>query len=491
MANKRYIKYKFSIPFSISLGIVLIFISLFYSSCKKFVQIDAPTSSITTSETFSDSADANAAIMGIYANMINTGNPEFSSGAITIYCGLSADELINFNNDNDLNQLYTNAVLAPNGNVYLDLWNKAYPIIYQANACIEGLQASSGIATLTKNQFIGEAKFIRALCYFYLVNLFGDVPYISSIAWEQSSVASRTSKDEIYQNIIADLKDAQMFLRSDYSIAGGERIRANQFAATALLARVYLYTRDYVNAESQSSGVINNTVTYSLDSDLNSVFLKNSSEAILQWGLNPPNASLGNLTPEGYGLVANSATSQPHYYLTQQLLNGFEQGDQRKVAWIDSTTYDLDNIKYYYPYKYKLGNAQFTGADATEYYMVLRLAEQYLIRSEARAEQGNDLSGAISDLNVIRKRAGLPDLPASLTPAQILTAVAQERRIEFFAEWGHRWLDLKRTGQIDAVMSIITPQKNGGGVWNSYQQLYPIPFGELSLDPNLTQNTGY
>ena len=123
--------------------------------------------------------------------------------------------------------------------------------------------------------------------------------------------------------------------------------------------------------------------------------------------------------------------------------------------------------------------------------MVLRLAEQYLIRAEAEVNgAGNGLGGAISDINAIRNRAGLPATTAS-TPAQVMAAIMQERRIEFFAEWGHRWLDLKRTGRVDSVMTIATPLKNAGTKWQSFQQLYPIPANERAFDPNLTQNPGY
>ena len=123
----------------------------------------------------------------------------------------------------------------------------------------------------------------------------------------------------------------------------------------------------------------------------------------------------------------------------------------------------------------------------TEYYTVLRLAEQYLIRAEARAQQKINLPGAISDLNLIRNRAGLDSLSPTLNQQQVMAAVAQERRVELFAEWGHRWLDLKRTGQISAVFNTI-PYKSQ---YQPFQQLYPIPLGELQNDPNLRQNPGY
>lgn len=465
-------------------------IAILFVGCKKVVQIDPPTNSITTTEVFKDSADANAAVLGIYSAIINTTNPEFTSGAITLYAGSSADELVDFMSIPDYDEIYTNSVLATNGATYSDLWAKAYSIIYQANACIEGLVNSNGVSQTFKSQLIGEAKFIRALCYFYLVNLFGDVPYVTSTSWAQSSLAVRMQKNQIYQNILADLADAQGALRTDYSISGGQRVRANWFAATALLARVNLFLGDYVDAEKNASAVINNSSTYNLASNLNDVFLANSTEAILQWAINPTNSAIANLTPEGRALIPANATDPPTYFLNDQLLNGFEPGDNRRVAWIDSTNYS--GSTYYYPYKYKIGvNQGMPNGPASEYYMVLRLAEQYLIRAEAKAQQGTDLNGAIGDLNMIRERAGLTDLPSSLTAGEILKSVAQERKVELFAEWGHRWLDLKRTGQVDAVMSIVTPQKNGGSEWKSYQQLYPIPYVELTKDPNLTQNPGY
>ena len=123
-------------------------------------------------------------------------------------------------------------------------------------------------------------------------------------------------------------------------------------------------------------------------------------------------------------------------------------------------------------------------ATPSEYYMVLRLTEQYLIHAEASAEQ-NKLADAIADINLIRRRAGLPDLPDSLDQAQTLSAIMQERRIELFAEWGHRWLDLKRTGQADAVLGPIKT------TWQTNAQLYPIPLSELQSDSKLTQNAGY
>lgn len=461
-----------------------LFMLSFNMSCKKLVQIDPPVSSITTSEVFADSADAGAAVAGIYSTM-SYPKPSFGNSMLTLYPGLSADELLNFNSNGDLLNLSDNTVLASNGNPSA-IWTIGYTDLYEPNAILEGLQASSSIAATVKDQFTGEALWFRAFINFYLVNLFGDIPLVISTDYKSNAVASRTSISKVYQSVISDLKEAQSLLAADYSAGGGERIRVNKWAATALLARAYLYTGVYDSAEAQATSIINETALFNLDT-LNGVFLKNSTEAILQWQNNSSiNTYTYNATAEAEYFIPTKPTNPPMYYLTSQIINAFETGDSRKIAWIDSTIYN--GVTYYYPYKYKVGPAQ-AAANATvkEYYTVLRLAEQYLIRAEARAQQNTNLMGAIADLNVIRERANLPDLSSSLNQFQVLAAVAQERRIELFAESGHRWLDLKRTGQVAAAFSNI-PNKSA---YQPYQQLYPVPLSEMLNDPNLMQNPGY
>jgi hypothetical protein len=475
--------------------ILLLLVAFGHASCKKLVQIAPPVSSITTTETFADSSDANSAILGIYSKILSqsSGGLLFGNGTITFYAGLSADELIPYNNSGSQTQLYSNTLNATSG-ITDPIWSQAYSYIYQTNASLEALKASTGLSPSAQSQFIGEVEFLRALCYFYLINLYGDVPYITSSNYQVNAITTKTPKSQIYQQMVADLKDAQTALRSDYSISNNQRTRANKWAATALLARIYLYMGDYTDAETQATSVITNSAAYGLSS-LDTVFLANNSEAILQWQLNTAFLTY-NMTPEGFCNLPSRPTSPPSlFYISSQLLNSFEIGDRRRITWIDSSIFS--GTTYYYSYKYKIGRSNYAiNGTPIEYYMVLRLGEQYLIRAEARAQQSTNFagaisdSGAISDLNSIRNRAGLTPLSSSLSPAQVLAAVAQERKVELFAEWGHRWLDLKRTGAVDSVMSIITPQK-GGQVWNTNQQLYPIPLSELGGDPNLVQSPGY
>jgi hypothetical protein len=117
---------------------------------------------------------------------------------------------------------------------------------------------------------------------------------------------------------------------------------------------------------------------------------------------------------------------------------------------------------------------------------VFRLAEQFLIRAEARAhlDKITGANSAKADLNMIRDRAGLPPTVAS-TKEEMLAAILQERRMELFVEWGHRWFDLKRTGKASEVLSVLKPR------WDPTDVLYPIPYNELQLNPNMMQNAGY
>lgn len=471
--------------FLILVSTLFFFQCLILTSCKKFVAIDPPTSTIITDEVFKDSADADAAITGLYARLVNSnGNMLFGNGAISIITGSSADELINFDANPTLVQFRLNQLSADNGGVNAYFWGVAYRVIYQANACIEALQVANKINSSTKDELIGEAKFIRALCYFYLVNLFGDVPYINSISWEVASLASRTSKADVYDKIISDLKDAQNDLPADYSISNGERTRPNKWAATALLARVDLYLNNNSEARTLATDIIDGSAgLYTLQGDVNSVFLANSSEAILQWKLNSEYFPF-SATTEGNKIIPRTHTSPPYYYLTDELLSSFETGDVRKTDWIDSTRYARKT--YYYPFKYKVGPSnRVVGGSPSEYYMVLRLAEQYLIRAEANTQLGN-FSEAAADLNLIRERAGLPDYSGVLDKDSLMTALTHERQIELFAEWANRWFDLKRWGIGTQVLSA----SKGFEVKES-ALLYPIPQTELKNDPNLTQNPGY
>lgn len=468
----------------------LLFVLSLITSCKKFVEVPPPITTLVTENVFNNNNTATAAQTVIYTKMVTSG----LAIPVDIYTGWSSDELTNYSTGQTQIDLYRNALTAINeaNTIGGQLWSPPYNCIYQANAVIEGLQNYNGVSPNIKQQLTGEAKFTRAFWYFYLVNLFGDVPLLTTTNYQVNGTASKTPKAQVYQQIIADLKDAQNSLSSNYldatdTVITADRVRPTKWAATALLARVYLYygnltgdASNYVNAETQASVIINNSSMFSLVS-LNNVFLKNSNEAI--WQLMPPPTTYYTL--EGYYFNLKTAPTGGSFSctLSPQLLNAFEPGDNRKNSWVTGIT--ATGNTYYYPYKYKTSS---TSTTQSEYSMVLRLAEQYLIRAEARDQQGNT-GGAASDLNIIRNRAGLSATTAT-TQADLLTAIDHERQIELFTEWGDRWFNLKRRGAIDGLMNVITPQK-GGASWNTSQQLYPIPLTDINNDPNLKQTPGY
>ncbi|MBC9795126.1 RagB/SusD family nutrient uptake outer membrane protein [Sinomicrobium weinanense] len=438
-------------------------------SCSDFLDADPPRNEVITETAFTDDATATSTVLGIYSEMAKSGNFIVGrDGSIAVLNGFSGDELV----PRFFNDFFTNTILANNVTVLSSLWQPGYNFIYFSNSLLEGLEETTGITEETKRQLEGEARFIRALCYFYLVNLFGDIPMVTTTDFEVNRLAARTPKEQVYQQIITDLQHSRELLAEDYSFSNEERVRPNRAVAEALLARVYLFMEDWVNAEAQATAVINNPL-YHLSSDLNEVFLANSEETI--WQLKPVRL---NNTEEALYFVPIRETVQPSASLTDHLLNAFEEGDNRRIDWIGEVT--PSTVTLYYPFKYKVHDVQ---APPTEYSMVLRLAEQYLIRAEARAGQGN-ITGALEDINMIRNRAGLEDIMVN-TQEEVLDAIMHERRVELFAEAGHRWLDLKRTGKIDEVLSSIKTD------WNPTNALYPIPQKERESNPNLTQNEGY
>lgn len=434
-------------------------------SCKKFLDIDPPKESLVGSEIFKNDDVATSAMTGVYQNMIANGYASGSTTGITALTGFSADEFISHNSS--LTEFYDNQLTPLNGTIANSLYYAPYRHIYAVNSILEGLSNANSVSTLVKAQLQGEALFVRAFIYFYLVNLFGEIPLHTTSDYRITQIAPKSSIANVYSQILKDLKQAELLLSDNYITI--ERVRPNKGAVLALLARVYLYTGDFVNAEKHASQVIDKA-SYKMVA-VNEVFLKNSQEAIWQLMPNP-----NNNTSEGLTFILAAAptfaTLRPNF-----VLNAFEANDSRKINWIGSYG------THYFPFKYKVRSS----ATVTEYSMVMRLAEQYLIRAEARAAQDN-ISGAIEDVDVIRGRANLPLLKNSnpnIGKVELSTIIQKERRVELFAEWGHRWLDLKRTGQASAVLAPLKPQ------WQNTDRFYPIPQTEIDRNPNVTQTEGY
>jgi len=435
---------------------------LFLFACTQFVEVDKLIDRLHEKEVFKDEPTANSAILGLYQNI-------WSSGVLTnmmVDNALVSGDILPYGTASS-NTYYTN-ILEPT-NTTLP-WSKHYRTIYKANRVIEGLANTTGLSDMVRSRYAGEAHFVRAYSHFMLTNLYGEIPIILTSDVEVNRKASRMPVKAIYDQLVADLKEAQVLL-----LAGSndslDKSRASYWSATALLSRIYLYMQDYANAETEADKIIQSG-RFQLLSPGERVFATNSKEVIWQWANNSTQANS----------VASRFlfTSTPVNICTDFLLDAFEEDDVRRDNWIRTAPYGAGTVSI--PYKFTSAAA---GSD--ECYAAIRLAELYLIRAEARMMQGDYESG-IADINLIRQFHGglATSLPTPIDRESALTIVLQQRRVELFTEEGHRWFDLKRTGRLDATMAIEKPN-----TWNSWAALYPILYSDIQQNPNLTQNPGY
>lgn len=443
------------------------FISLI--SCEDFLEVDLPNNQLTAEAVFEDYRTAEAAVLNIYTGLRDNAILTGSSNGIGISLGLYADDLDLYTTSLNLQQFYQNALL-PSNNLVTLYWNSGYNLIYNANAVIENVSNSENLTDEERERLSGEALFFRGLIHFYLTNLYGDIPYVTSTKYLQNKSVGKINKDEVYERVISDLKEAEDLLSGTDQSFMNTRITTE--VVTALLARIYLYNGQYELAEASASSIVNSG-NFQLLEDLSSVFLNTSPETIWQFGGNTP----GNNTIEAQSFIFSSIPP-PNYALTDDLVNSFMPNDERRIHWIKSVGDSINS--YYHSYKYK--ENQNTGS-TLENSIILRLPEQFLIRAEARLMMG-DVEGALADLNMIRNRAGLASLEDPVS--NLLLEILEERRREFFSEFGHRFFDMKRLEVLD---EILGEKKEG---WETTDERLPIPEQELLSNPDLLpQNPGY
>ncbi len=443
-------------------------VALGMSSCNKLLEV-TPKYIYTTDQIYANDTMADSVVVGMYGRFAAYQND------LSLNTGLSSDELIpginSFNPEYSFMYSYN---LNPFSGQTNDFWGNLYSIIGVSNAIIEGVGQSKGMTQAGKDEAIGQAKFMRALNYYFLVNLYGDVPLVLTTNYPEERLKPRAAVAAVYTQIIQDLEDASQLLGSDYP---GERVKANKWAALALLSRVYLFTKDWTKAEQAASQVIAQSQLFQLGhfdradgGEPMDIFTKNNPEQILQlW--NSVGASIG------IGIKGEFAS----FGVTEDatgLLPAFEENDKRKENFVRFE----ETVKGYQINKYRSDGE--AGSANNEYTSVLRLGEQYLNRAEARMQLG--LSTAVDDINILRRRAGLTDLSSGLSQSQARAAIVQERRVELCFEWGDRWFTLKRMGLADNVMKKAKPT-----TWKTFAQLYPLPTVELQNNRQLTQNPGY
>jgi hypothetical protein len=496
----------------------LLYISLFITgsglvSCNKFLD-KYPLDSVNTENYWLTESDAISAINGAYQplqwpklyNMriwttdIWANNSIVGAGGGTD--GIETVDIANF-------------VTTTDNAAALDIWRGPAPGILRANLVIENVPGMN-INAEVKNRVVGEAKFLRGLYYFLLVQLFGDVPLITVGQTPDDDLRpARTSKDVVYNQIITDLKDAVQLLPDRAQYAAKDIGRASKGAAMGLLAKVYLTLKNYPEVIRLCEDI--NTLQYQLNTDYSDNFnvrTENSIESLFEvqyigktsfgfWDNENQSSWLSTfMGPRNSNFVAGSyGWNQP----TEEFVSAYETGDVRKaktILYAGGPTFDGNTYQATYSTTgYNVRKFLVTKGDSPDYdtnplnFPVLRFADILLMWAEALNESGrtNDAQALATGINAggplnrVRLRAGLNNVQG-LDQVALREKIRHERRMELAFE-GHQWFDLIRYDNGAYALNFF----HNIGKTNAAAKhlLLPIPQRERDANPNLQQNNGY
>ncbi len=430
---------------------------LLSTSCEDFLE-QKPVNIITTDTVIEDGPSALAALFGVYSRIQTDGL--YGNRAIAIP-GVASDELTHSGSFPSIRDFDNNQLTAGNAEIRA-IWPAIFTGIYQANVIIDKLTSSATLPKLTdlqRKQYTAEARALRAFFHLEGVKVFGDFPLATRSDLAQLSTISRTNKEEVYSFIISELQAAATDLAAVEGSKAAGPFRLTEWGVKGLQARALLYSGDVTGAGQLANNIITNG-GYSLSANYADAFKAGSSEAIFSifFSANDQNGLPFQFLPAG----------RFEYAVSPQLLAAFDPSDKRRLIVLNAG----DPAGRFAVNKYPDLS---TGASLVP---VVRLAELHLIRAEANL--GN--AQALSDINALRARAGVPLKSGSITIDDVLA----ERFVELSFE-GHRWNDLIRTNKVDAVMSVVS-----GANWNpEVDKLFPLPLDDLNINKNLTQNPGY
>ena len=218
-------------------------------ACSDFVEVEPPKNVLISETVFNDPATVESALANIFYKIREQGMVSGRTG-LTSLMGIYSDELDYYGFDVNLLQFYNHS-LSPSNTTVLNWWSSAYNAVYAANDIISGVDNSSILTLEEKNRFRGQTLFVRAYIHSLLLNIYGDVPYITTTNYLENNSVSRTSMSMVVNNIISDLTSAETLLEGVPT--DGERILPSQSAVRALLARMYLYTEEWELAETNAS----------------------------------------------------------------------------------------------------------------------------------------------------------------------------------------------------------------------------------------------
>jgi starch-binding outer membrane protein, SusD/RagB family len=485
----------------------IVVLMIIVASCKKDWLNPAPENTLITKDsTFLKGENAQKFVNACYAQLITW---EVSVFSWTGMSSITSDDADKGSDPGDLgadkdqmdNFTYGPTSLSPD-----EVWRGNFIGVGRCNQAIDNVSKFSIDAGL-KSRLIGEAKFLRAWFYFNLVKCYGGVPKIDKV-FSSDSVAqitaayTRATKDEIYNLIISDLTEAAANLPAKTAYAPADLGRATKGAAQGLLAKVYMYQKNWAQSQAMADAVIGSTI-YSLEPDYAVLWRQSSEngrESLFEiqgqngnegWGIGGYFTHQGVRGTDVDGGYGGWGFNTP----TANLEAAYEAGDVRKAATIykpGQTLWDgaivgtgASNPRYNYKaYVSKTKEVNYDDWSSGKNIRVLRFGEMLLIKAEAANELGQT-APAVTALNLVRTRAGLPNTTAA-TQADLRNAIWKERRVELAFEHD-RFFDLIRQGRAGAVL-----RASGKNFVDGKNELFPIPLSQILIsEGKLTQNPGY
>lgn len=442
-----------------------------------------PISNRAATSFYSNEAELESAIAGVYAQLQNNGLYGLDIIGVGEISGEDSFEEIAANDGGRFGQLDDLSTNAENDLVG-DVWRESYEGIQRANVVLSRISDIDYADATLKATRTAEVKFIRALLYFNLVRLYGDVPLVTEETANPNDFfgQGRTPAAQVYAQITTDLTDAIATLPVEKSPA-----RPAQGAAQALLANVQMTQGDFANAVTNLAAVVNSG-QYSLVASTAEIFgeaFEGNSEVVFEVqfasGVNGNNE--GNRLASQFRPSGTTANAKGHNLPTTAFVNSYEAGDTRATDYV---AVDVDANEFYFSNKYEV-SATGPNDGGTDVF-VIRYTDVVLKYAEALNETGST-SQAITYLNQVRNRAGLAATTA-VSQAEVRSAIEQERRYELIGE-GHRWFDLLRWGNAVSTMTAYFTANSINATINENKLLLPIPQSQVDTDPAITQNPGY
>jgi tetratricopeptide (TPR) repeat protein len=473
--------------------LILLLVLTGMSSCNNFLEL-VPEHQISNNVFYKSQNDFDRALIGAYSSIRGL----YSGSAILYAAELRTDNAeINWSSPSvDEMQFEQNALTSTN-NTVRGIWNTCFTAISRSNTILDRIEAVDFDAA-AKNKIIGEAKFLRAFSYFYLVRLFGEVPINEQVFGNpgeiQAADLTRKPVDKVYELILADLTSSESLLPATLN---SDKTHASIGTVKSLLGKVYLTLKNYPAAEAKLKEVIDLN-QYSLHENYAALFTEgsnNSKESLFEIQF-IRGRSLGNnysalFTPAitSMAIFPNNLQGSGRITPTLSLFNAYEAGDRRKVISLNDSVRLINGSKS--PARYALKFVDFKvveTSDGAVAFTVMRYADVLMMYAEALNEQGKT-DQALPFLNMVRSRVSLPAL-TGLTQTDFRTAMEKERRVEFMFE-GQRWFDLTRTGRAREVLNAYYTGRNQNFSVAEHEVLFPIPLAEIELNSKLTQNEGY